>query len=283
MRSLGIDVGVRKGLDLVLLDERLQPLATDRHVPIDALGDLIDRLRPDVVAIDSPPAWGKAGGCRKTELALRALGIQSYGTPSDPKRSESPFYEWMRIGFEAFRTAESRGFPRYRAGAVARTALEVFPHATAVVLAGALPPTGMAKREWRTEVLQKAGVSCDELGSLDQIDAALAALTGLFALRGEFTAPGDPDEGVIAVPVSALPERALRRSVREPAPEFQSHLPGLKPCACGDPRCVGVTAREFAPGHDAKRKAILWRLAREGERAAEEIRGRGWKLPPEMR
>jgi hypothetical protein len=44
-----------------------------------------------------------------------------------------------------------------------------------------------------------------------------------------------------------------------------------------------MTFREFAPGHDAKRKSLLWSLAREGLDAADELRRRGWELPPEMR
>jgi hypothetical protein len=57
----------------------------------------------------------------------------------------------------------------------------------------------------------------------------------------------------------------------------------MTPCACGEPYCDRLTAREFAPGHDAKRKSVLWKLAREGHEAAEELRRRGWQLPPEMR
>ena len=52
-----------------------------------------------------------------------------------------PFYEWMTIGFQAFRAIED-AFPRYRTGSVRGQAIEVFPHATAVVLSGFLPPKG---------------------------------------------------------------------------------------------------------------------------------------------
>jgi predicted nuclease with RNAse H fold len=290
VRSLGIDVGVRKGLDVVLLDDRLdllddrlELLARHRHVEIGSLGTLIDDLRPDVVAIDSPPGWGTSGGCRRTEAALRALGIQSYGTPSDPKKADNPFYDWMRVGFKVFDIAASRHFRRYSTGDVLHAAIEVFPHASAVVLAGCLPPSGTSKREWRTEVLEKAGVACDKLRSADQVDAALAALTGLLAANGEFIAPGDPDEGVIVLPVRSLPEKAYGRPSPKAGAVSQTHLPGLSPCACGDPSCSGMTAREFTPGHDAKRKSILWNLAREGDRAVDELKERGWGLPPEMR
>jgi hypothetical protein len=54
-------------------------------------------------------------------------------------------------------------------------------------------------------------------------------------------------------------------------------------CGCGDPSCSALTAREFAPGHDAKRKSALWALARSGEVAIDELKRRRWTLPPEMR
>ena len=54
-------------------------------------------------------------------------------------------------------------------------------------------------------------------------------------------------------------------------------------CGCGDAACDQLVRGEFAPGHDAKRKAMLWTKAREGVEAVEELATRGWKLPPEMR
>ena len=60
-------------------------------------------------------------------------------------------------------------------------------------------------------------------------------------------------------------------------------MPLFRECACDDPACHELTADEFAPGHDAKRKSMLWTRAREGRDATEELRRRGWELPPEMR
>ena len=45
---------------------------------------------------------------------------------------------------------------------------------------------------WRERVLRAQGVRTDELTSIDRLDAALAALTGLLALEGKRFAPGDP-------------------------------------------------------------------------------------------
>lgn len=284
MRSLGIDVGVRKGLDLVVMDETRSFLQSHRRVEVEALGPMIGEIGPDVIAVDAPPRWAThPGGSRLTEREIRRFGIQSFGTPSAERHGDKPFYEWMKVGFRVFAAAEERGFRPYGAGPVRGKAIEVFPHATAVVLAGCLPPRSAGKREWRMGVLRKQGVTVDGLRSADQVDAALAALTGVLAHRGRFFAPGDPKEGVIVLPATAIPARPYRvcREARAPAAEIP--LPGFAPCACGDPDCARMTSREFAPGHDAKRKSALWKLAREGQEAIDELKERRWELPSEMR
>jgi len=247
------------------------------------LASILAEAGPDIVAIDCPPCWAISGRSRLTEKELRAFGIHSYGTPSDPKKADNAFYSWMKVGIKTFEVTEEGGFPRYRNGSPKGKSLEAFPHASAVVLAGCLPPNGIGKQEWRRQVLRANSVRENELRSADQVDAALAALTGLFALHGRFTALGDPREGVIVLPVRTLPAAPYRRSTVPPKLDPQLHLPGLTPCACGDPACKEVTKHEFARGHDAKRKSILWKGARTGEQALEELRRRHWEVPPEIR
>ena len=57
MRALGIDVGVRKGLDLVLLDADRRVHETLRRVSVADLTKIVPDLEPDCVAIDGPPGW----------------------------------------------------------------------------------------------------------------------------------------------------------------------------------------------------------------------------------
>jgi predicted RNase H-like nuclease len=282
VRSLGIDVGVTKGLDLVLLDDGRAIRDAHRRVHTADLVALVDTLAPDVVAIDAPSAWALSGKSRSTERELRWFGIQCFNTPSDARMAEHPFYQWMTVGFETFAQLADR-FPRYRGGSVRETAIEVFPHASAVVLSRGLPPRSVPKHVWRRSVLAACDVDVSRLRSGDQVDAALAALTGLYALERRFSAPGDPREGQIVVPAASLPSHPYRRERLEDAPDEQPPLPGLAACRCGDPSCRALTAREFAPGHDSKRKSALWREARLGLDAADELRRRGWELPPEMR
>jgi predicted nuclease with RNAse H fold len=283
VRALGIDVGVRRGLDLVLLDDDRAILDTHRRVAVEDVAGIAADAGADVVAIDAPPGWALSGRSRLTERELRLFGLQSFNTPSDARMADHPFYAWMTVGFRVFEAVADR-YPRYRGtGRVKGTAIEVFPHATAVVLAGFLPPDGIGKREWRRAILRDERVDVRALRSLDQLDAALAALTGLYALERRFSAPGDPREGQIVLPSAVLPAHPYRRGARPPVEASQPALPGLSPCGCGDPGCRALTAREFAPGHDAKRKSGLWKLVRAGVSATDELARRGWELPPEAR
>jgi hypothetical protein len=232
VRALGIDVGVRKRFDLVLLDAERQPVERRRKVEPADLDELIRAWRPDVIAIDAPPQWGThAGGSRLTERELRRFGIQSFGTPSDQRKAENSFYEWMTVGFAAYEAAARCGYPRYSRGRVMGTAMEVFPHASAVVLHGCLPQRDAKKRTFRTNVLLAQRVSLDGLRSMDQLDAALAALTGLLALDGLCFAPGDPQGGRhrAARPLpspAALP--ALPRGVQREGAAAPSGLESLR-------------------------------------------------------
>jgi predicted nuclease with RNAse H fold len=281
MRALGVDVSERRGLDVVMLaDGSPRPVLAQGEVSAEGLAALLGQHAPDVVAIDAPPSWTLGGRSRLAERMLAARAIQSYRTPSEDRAT--PFHNWMKEGFRAFAAAGEAGYPRYRAGLVLHTALEVFPHATTVALTGGLPPRGVAKAAWRRTVLEERGVELALLRTPDLVDAALAALTGLLALAGEFVGVGDPEEGVIVVPVRELPATPYRRRHDAP-PAAQLRLPRLSPCGCQDPRCSRTTSGEFARGHDAWRKRILWERARAGEEALEELRRRGWETPPEMR
>ena len=103
----------------------------------------------------------------------------------------------------------------------------------------------------------------------------------MLALEGKRFAPGDPKEGVIVLPAASLPARPFRPAPAEAHDE--ATLPLFRECACGDPACHELTRTEFAPGHDAKHKSRLWASARTGVLALEELRRRGWVIPPEMR
>ena len=206
--GVGVDVSVRRGLDVVVLDERRRlvepPLA--RQTP-DDLEMLLVRLRPDAVAVDSPPAWGVRGTSRRAERDLIALGLPCFRTPSDPALRDHPFYGWMFAGHAAFAAAARAGYPCFTGGPMGQgRALEVFPHGAAVALAGRRPPAGTArrpaaKRRWRTAVLAEAGVDVSALRTLDAVDATLAALVALIVAEGgPWFSLGEADEGCVVLP-----------------------------------------------------------------------------------
>lgn len=277
MRSLGIDVGVGKGLDLVLMDERRAPAVVRSRADLDDVEHVIREYAPEIVAVDSPPKWARGGRSRHTENELARLNIHAFRTPS-AEHADHPRFEWMRRGMEVFALSDRLGYPLATGRPYRRRAIEVFPHATATVLAGCLPPRGERKRQWRERVLKLQGVRTEELTTVDRLDAALAALTGLLVLDGHETHFGDPSEGVIVIPTSA-PAPTYRPGIvarEDPAQLFAW-------CVCGERGCDRQVpaGSEFAPGHDAKRKYRLWRQVREGDTARAELMRRGWELPPE--
>lgn len=244
----------RKGLDLVVLDQDRRVLHSEGRLSVyDTAQRLLGNLRPDVVCIDGPPAWSAFGGSRAAERALRALGITAFATGQDP--GPHPFYEWMREGFSLYAAIAAR-YPLYRGGAVTGTAAEVFPEASAVLLTGRLRDADEPKRLFRSEVLRHAGVDCGVLPTQDRVDAALAALTGLVALEGGHSTVGDPTEGVIVLPVAALPEAPLRRGPHPGgAPRPPASTPARPPagsCGCG---CGAEVRRRFLPGHNTRLRA----------------------------
>ena len=231
MRALGIDVGVGKGLDLVGLDERRMPLLVMARASLEDVSRVVREYRPDVIAIDSPPSWAATGKSRLTEKELARLNIHAFRTPSSDHGSGRQF-DWMRSGMDVFALVATLGYPLFNGGSFRRRAIEVFPHATAAVLTGCLPPKGMRKRDWRTHVLRLQGVRTDDLTTVDRLDAALAALTGVLALQGHASYLGDMKEGVIVVP-----SRALAPTYRPGRMADDGSAQLFAWCACGDPGC----------------------------------------------
>ena len=189
-------------------------VASRRRLTLDEAVDLTLTVRPAVVCIDSPSGWSISGRSRLAERELARLGIQSYRTGPDP--GDHPFYRWMRMGFEIYMRLAA-AYPLYRGGDPSQRDAEVFPHATACLLAGRQREPRTSKHDFRRQVLRQFGVDAATLRTPDQIDAALAALTGLIALERGHCAVGDPNEGVILLPVRHLPPTPLAHEIHEVA------------------------------------------------------------------
>ena len=224
-RVVGVDVSVRRGLDVVVLERRTCIVESRSALTPDDLEVVLRRYRPACVAVDSPPGPGREPGStsRACERALRSSGVHVFLTPSDPDLFAGPFYDWIRVGMRAFAAAAAAGYPpQVDARIVRGHALEVYPHATDVVLRGRLPPLGTTRRRdtrraWRSATLEQAGVRTDGLcrdragqPTLDSIDAALAALTAREALEGNFSALGAAGEWLVVPTVG--PNGLARRA-----------------------------------------------------------------------
>jgi predicted nuclease with RNAse H fold len=279
MISVGIDVAEAvKGLDLVALNQGREIVRSHGRLTPEAVLQLVAELRPAVVCIDSPPGWSTGGRSRRAERALAAAGIHSFATGTDP--GDHPFYAWMRVGAGLF-VGLADAYPRYSGGDVAGTAAEIFPHATALLLAGRQRAADETKLQYRRDVLRASGV-IDELPTLDRVDAALGALTGLLAMEGQHSWVGDPDEGVILLPKQLPVTRfaGARRTAVRPVTPRAGALPLSRvtataqgSCECG---CGAVVRARFVQGHDAKLKSRLLREAATGSDASATLRKLGW-------
>jgi len=195
--AIGVDVAARRGCDVVALGDDLVAVPVGRVRSADELRTLLDGLRPDAVAIDAPAAWASDDDARRCERELQRLGISIFTTPNETRGTANAFYDWMLTGFAMFDGA--RGY----------VTLETFPHASAIALLGRRPQRGLlrdprAKRAWRLAALEASRVDTAALTTIDEIDAALCAVTGRAHLAGDAVAIGDATEGVLTLP-RALP------------------------------------------------------------------------------
>ena len=277
--AVGIDVAEeRKGLDLVALDGDRHLVASVGKLTVGELArKVLSEIYPTIVCIDAPSGWSISGKSRAAERELRPLGINAFSTPPDP--GDHTFYRWMRVGCSIYE-ALSPTYSLYRGATLSGCAAEVFPEASAVLLAGELRPGGVTKSAFRRWVLSSHGVGEAVLPTVDRVDAALGALTGILALEGTYTTVGNPDEGVMLVPVRQLPGSPLERSRSpgdggQPRTKHSAPVTGSIRCLCG---CGATVRRRFLPGHDAKLKARLMRAQAEGDRGAtERLRDLGWQ------
>ena len=197
---VGVDVGgMKKGFHAVALRDNqiVAKLTTCSAVDV---ATLCRKQGATAVGIDAPCQWSLAGRARSCERELAGLGFSVFCTPSRAVGQSHPFYSWMVNGAELFRLL----VPDYRLYD-GRTApldplcFETFPQAIACSLAGT-KLSAKNKRADRRRLLVQAGISSDALTTIDDIDAALCALSAQHVLAGSFKAYGDAAEGFILLP-----------------------------------------------------------------------------------
>ena len=197
---VGVDVGgSKKGFHAVAMQASK---VLDKLVTCDtaAVVDWCRSVNASIVGIDAPCKWSRTGRRRPCECELAGLGISAFSTPSLAIGQVHPFYGWMLNVAELFRQLA----PHYllyegRTPARDHVCFETFPHAIACALAGQIL-SAKNKRIDRIRLLDESGIPICSLKNIDEVDAALCALTTYHFLAGTFKAYGDETEGHIVVP-----------------------------------------------------------------------------------
>ncbi len=166
-------------------------------------------LEARAVAIDAPCKWRAEGErARTAERALAADRISCFSTPTLAKARGHAFYTWMFAGQELY-TALAPHFALYdgRPKEGRAVCFETYPQAIACAFAGGrVSADARTKVELRGALLARAGIDPSQFETIDEIDAALCALTARRFTENDVKAYGDAATGFIIVPRESLPK-----------------------------------------------------------------------------
>ncbi|MFM7653238.1 MAG: DUF429 domain-containing protein [Vulcanococcus sp.] len=208
---VGIDVGgTRKGFHAVALrgGRDVECCTTNDAARLAAWCSGVDAA---LVAVDAPCRWRQGEVARLAERELMRDGMACFVSPTREQASacSTGFYGWMVCGEALYRELDIRGYPlveRPEDLLRQRRCFETFPHAITRQLHRALglePAAAPRKREQRRALLERLGVDCTALTSIDWIDAALSAKAA--QLLGIGVTPrvyGDAASGLVVVPAA---------------------------------------------------------------------------------
>jgi predicted nuclease with RNAse H fold len=197
----GIDVGgMNKGFHLVIL-RGTQIVEVSKSTEPSQLHECCLQHGVQVIGIDAPSQWSIADGGRAAERAMARERISCFSTPTEERAKTSSFYDWMfnglRIYAEFARTHPVLATKTYEG---AKTSFETFPHAITCAIRGRENTSAKSKRVQRRELLNDLKIDTTALKSIDDIDAALCALTAQRLIEGKTHAYGDAETGYIFVP-----------------------------------------------------------------------------------
>ena len=207
---VGIDVGgARKGFHAVALCEGtvVERLATTEEL---ALAAWCREVGAELVAVDAPCSWRSGAEARAAERELIGDGISCFVSPTREQAlaSSSGFYGWMLCGEALYRELARHGYALAEAADELRSqrrCFETFPPAITVQLHRALglePAVASRKRPERCALLERLGVDCRSLSSIDWLDAALCALAAQLLRSGvECRVYGEAASGLLLVPI----------------------------------------------------------------------------------
>ena len=195
---IGIDVGApRKGFHAVVLRGKeavAQFHSSDAH----AVAAWCAGQNPSVIAIDAPCRW-RTDEARLAERELARDRISCFSTPTEAQAQGHPFFTWMIAGAKLY-AALADAFPLYDGGAQREDfAIETFPQAVACALAGEIV-SAKRKNDVRRELLRLSGIDPAAFTNIEEIDAALCALTAPTCVNHDAKLYRDARGGFIVVP-----------------------------------------------------------------------------------
>lgn len=154
-----------------------------------------------VVAVDAPMGWSTSGRSRQAERELKWDGatIQCFRTPDAETGLTKDFYGWVRNGMKLY-DCLAHHYRRYDGVNLAGDVVfETFRHAVACALGGEVI-SAKSKGADRRKLLEAQGVDRSRLKNIDEVDAALCALTAVRFTEGRTMQFGNAAEGFIVIP-----------------------------------------------------------------------------------
>ena len=230
------------------------------------------RASPTSSAIDAPPRWAADGQSRATENELARLNIHAFHTPSASHGSSRTF-DWMRRGMEVF---DARGWARVPArdraarGRDARSRSS--PTRRRRYSPAASRPRACASARGASGCCTLAGVRTEELTTARPGRRRARGADGAPRPRGARHGARRPGRGRHRAPDDAPAPRYRPGTLGACRPRGTSCSHGAR-AGPATARCRA--GREFAQGHDAKRKSHPVAAAARGTRGpgrAEEAR-----------
>jgi predicted RNase H-like nuclease len=196
----GVDVGgVRKGFHAVALQDGTYIDQATSCNP-EKIVSWCREVQARFVAVDAPCHWGNGTGARLAEQQLMEKKIWCFSTPCREAAEVHPtnYYGWMMNGAKLYASLIDHSLYDGKCH-TGRISFETFPHAIACALAGKIVPAREKKRV-RRQLLESAGIDTTDLKNIDQIDAALCALTAHYFAFRTFKTYGEAETGFIIVP-----------------------------------------------------------------------------------
>jgi predicted nuclease with RNAse H fold len=191
MKILGIDLAgsEKRKTGICILNEKLEAICfclfTDKEIL-----DLIEKEKPDLIAIDAPLSLpkGRKSLKRKSKIHFRECDRELWKLK----------IKFFPITLGPMRKLTERGIKLRKILEKKCKVIEVYPGATQDILKVKRKQKGLKKLK---KGLEKLGIKISKQNpNGDELDAITCAFTGFLYLKGNFNAIGEKAEGQIILP-----------------------------------------------------------------------------------